>query len=138
MIITENKLTNLINNTIGYNLSDRIIKISKFQDCLIHSCYRFRSKDGFNESLNQYGTMYCFSTPGNGNWLVQKREGGKWFIGHKNNVNDNPIKIEEYKLLSYMGLSMFGISLDYIIKHFVKEEDYEDYNHREQTNPSRH
>jgi hypothetical protein len=121
IIITENRLTNLINKTLGYDLSDKIVRITNFRECLLYSCYRFESIGGFNNVL-EWGSMYCFFTPKHGNWLVQKRDGGEWFIGQKKYVDTNRIRIDEFTLLSYMGISMFGIPLDVIIDNFVKEK----------------
>ena len=107
----------LINDTLGYDLSRTIEMITNYWDTNILVRRMFRSKDRFNELLNHWGPMYWISTPENGKWLVQQREGGEWFISKSGRT-----RIDEYELLSYMGINMFGIPLEMIINNFVKEE----------------
>ena len=120
--ITEDRLLNLINKTLGYNLSDRIEMITSWEGAPVDCRYMFPSKERFNKLLNEWGPMYWFRTPENGIWLAQQRENREWHIynGYYNDVYG--ASIDEYELLNYMGLSMFGISLNFIIDNFVEEE----------------
>jgi hypothetical protein len=122
IIISENKLVYLINDTLGYDLSRTIEMITNYWDTNILVRRMFRSKDRFNELLNHWGPMYWISTPENGKWLVQQREGGEWFISKSGRTPEYAERIDEYEMLSYMGINMFGIPLEMIINNFVKEE----------------
>lgn len=121
-IITESKIENLINKTLGYKLSDRIEMITSWEGAPVDCRYMFPSKERFNKLLNEWGPMYWFRTPEAGVWLAQQRENRKWYIynGYYNDVYGT--SIDEYELLKYMGMSMFGISLNFIIDNFVEEE----------------
>jgi len=122
IIITENRLTNLINSTLGYDLSDRIVMITNWEEAPIDCRYMFPSEERFNALLNNWGPMFFIYPKGNGKWLAQQREGGEWFI-YKEYYNDQyGVRIDEGQLLSFMGVSMFGIPLDVIIDNFVVEE----------------
>ena len=112
----------MINSTLGYDLSDTIEMITDYweADGLIRRM--FNDKQEFNKLLNHWGPMFWIKTPGNGKWLAQQREGRKWFI-YKGGHNPRYSKlIDEYQLLSYMGIDMFGVPLSMIIDNFVKEE----------------
>lgn len=121
-MVTEDRLLNLINKTLGYNLSDKIEMITSWEGAPADCRFTFQTKERFNRWLNKWGPMYRFRTPENGIWLVQQRENRKWYIfaSYYNNVFGT--SIDEYELLNYMGLSMFGISLQFIIDNFVEEE----------------
>ena len=118
VIITESKLNNIINSTLGYNLSDKIDMISSFWDADITVRSMIGGKERFNKLLNLWGPMYWIKTPNNGEWLAQQRENREWTIR-------SPYLeiIDESELLSYMGLNVFGIPLNTIINNFVIEED---------------
>jgi hypothetical protein len=121
-LITENRLVKLINNTLGHNLSDRIRMITNWEESPIDCRYMFPSRDTFNKLLNEWGPMYWIRTMDNGVFLAQKRENRQWHI-YRSYYNDiYGHRINEFELLNFMGLSMFGISLDIIIDNFVKEE----------------
>ena len=122
IIITESKLVNMVNDTLGYNLSRTIDMITDYWEANVVIRHMFLDKKIFTKLLNHWGPMFWISTPENGKWLAQQREGREWFIykgGH--NISDRH-RIDEHELLSYMGLSMFGISLSTIIDNFVEEE----------------
>ena len=121
-MVTEDRLLNLINKTLGYNLSDKIEMITSWEEAPADCRYTFQTKERFNRWLNKWGPMYRFRTPENGIWLVQQRENRKWYIFASYYNNAFGTSIDEYELLSYMGLSMFGISLQFIIDNFVEEE----------------
>jgi len=120
IIITENKLVNMVNNTLGYDLSDTIDIITDYWDADILIRRMFENKTTFTKLLNHWGPMFSISTPKDGRWLAQQREGRKWFI-FKGGW-DRRWGIDEHQLLSYMGLGMFGVPLDTIIDNFVKEK----------------
>ena len=120
IIITENKLVNMVNNTLGYDLSDTIDMVTDYWEADVLIRRMFENKTTFTELLNNWGPMFWISTPDNGRWLAQQREGRKWFIfkgGWARRWG-----IDEHQLLSYMGLGMFGVPLDTIIDNFVKEK----------------
>lgn len=127
LIITESKLTNLINSTIGYDLSDNIEMITSYydRDVLVRRMFNF-DKDRFNTLLNNWGPMYHIKTPECGDWLAQQRKNREWFIfknGHMIIDGEYTYRIDEHELLSCMGLGMLGIPLQTIIDNFVIEEN---------------
>jgi len=122
IIITENKLVNMVNNTLGYDLSDKIDMITNYWDADVLIRRMFENKTTFTKLLNNWGPMFWISTPDNGRWLVQQRKGREWFIFKGGYSPENANIIDEYQLLSYMGLGMFGVPLDTIIDNFVKEK----------------
>ena len=112
----------MINSTLGYDLSVMIEMITSFWESDIVIRRMFHNKDLFNDLLNHWGPMYWIRTPNNGKWLAQQRKGGEWFI-YKDGYNDvYGQRIDEYELLTYMGIDMFGIPLATIIDNFVVEE----------------
>ena len=121
IIITENRIKYLINDTLGYDLSQTIKMITDWEGAPSICRLMFPGKKNFNSLLNNWGPMYWVSTPDNGKWLVQQRENREWFI-YKDYYNDHyGQRIDEYDLLSYMGINMFGIPLGTIIDNFVDE-----------------
>ena len=122
IIITENKLVNMVNNTLGYDLSDKIDMITDYWDADVLIRRMFENKTTFTKLLNNWGPMFWISTPDNGRWLAQQRKGREWFIFKGGYSPENANIIDEYQLLSYMGLGMFGVPLDTIIDNFVKEK----------------
>ena len=122
IIITENKLVNMVNNTLGYDLSDKIDMITNYWDADVLIRRMFENKTTFTKLLNHWGPMFSISTPDNGRWLAQQRKGREWFIFKGGYSPENANIIDEYQLLSYMGLGMFGVPLDTIIDNFVKEK----------------
>jgi hypothetical protein len=116
----------MVNNTLGYDLSDKIDMITDYWDADVLMRRMFNNKETFIKHLNNWGPMFWISTPNNGKWLAQQGEGGEgheWFIfkgGYNPEVNAK--RIDEHQLLSYMGLGMFGVPLDTIIDNFVKKE----------------
>jgi len=122
IIITENKLVNMVNNTLGYDLSDKIDMITNYWDADVLIRRMFENKTTFTKLLNNWGPMFWISTPDNGRWLAQQRKGREWFIFKGGYSPENANIIDEYQLLSYMGLGMFGVPLDTIIDNFVKEK----------------
>ena len=122
IIITENKFVNMVNNTLGYDLSDTIDMVTNYWEADVLIRRMFENKTTFTELLNNWGPMFWISTPDNGRWLAQQREGRKWFIFKGGYRSENSNIIDEYQLLTYMGLGMFGVPLDTIIDNFVKKE----------------
>lgn len=122
IIITESKLVNMVNNTLGYDLSDKIDMITNYWDADVLIRRMFENKTTFTKLLNNWGPMFWISTPDNGRWLAQQRKGREWFIFKGGYSPENANIIDEYQLLSYMGLGMFGVPLDTIIDNFVKEK----------------
>jgi len=122
IIITENKLVNMVNNTLGYDFSDKIDMITNYWDADVLIRRMFENKTTFTKLLNNWGPMFWISTPDNGRWLAQQRKGREWFIFKGGYSPENANIIDEYQLLSYMGLGMFGVPLDTIIDNFVKEK----------------
>ena len=109
---------NMVNNTLGYDLSDTIDMVTDYWEADVLIRRMFENKTTFTELLNNWGPMFWISTPDNGRWLAQQREGRKWFIfkgGWTRRWG-----IDEHQLLSYMGIDMFGVPLDTIIDNFVK------------------
>jgi hypothetical protein len=122
IIISEIKLMNMVNNTLGYDLSDTIEMITNYWEANVLIRRMFESKGEFNTLLNHWGPMFWIKTPGNGKWLAQQREGREWFIYEGGYKPEYVERIDEHRLLSYMGIDMFGIPLSTIIDNFVKEE----------------
>jgi len=127
IIITENRLTNLINQTLGYDLSDTIKMVTDWEsDINIRRMFK-KDKEYFDMLLYNWGPMYWINTPNDGKWLVQQVGDNHWSMieaGIDLNIRrpDRPLAGVESQLLSYMGVSMFGIPLKTIIDNFVKEE----------------
>ena len=124
IIITENKLVNLINKTLGDKFSPNIQMITNYYDANILIRRMFDDKEEFNNLLNHWGPMYFIKTPECGDWLAQQRKNREWFIfknGHMIIDGVEVLIIDEYKLLSCMGLSMLGIPLQTIIDNFAYE-----------------
>ena len=122
IIISENRLVYLINDTLGYDLSQTIKMITDWEGAPSPSRYMFPSEERFNALLNNWGPMYWFITPNDGKWLAQQREGGEWFIYQQYYNDQYGVRIDEGQLLSFMGVGMFGIPLTTIIDNFVVEE----------------
>jgi len=112
----------MVNNTLGYDLSDKIDMITNYWDADVLIRRMFENKTTFTKLLNNWGPMFWISTPDNGRWLAQQRKGREWFIFKGGYSPENANIIDEYQLLSYMGLGMFGVPLDTIIDNFVKEK----------------
>lgn len=123
IIISENKLVDLINKTLGDKMSPILIITNYWEsDILVRRMFG-GDIHTFNDLLNHWGPMYFIKTPKNGKWLVQQRKGGEWFIYKAGHHPDSEygVRIDEDELLSKMGLSMLGIPLDVIIDNFAYE-----------------
>lgn len=117
-IITENILRKLINNMIGYDLSDHIEMITNWYD--LDSEGKELFADGrveFNWLLNNYGPMYLFNID-NKKYLAQPQseEYGVLVISYEKNR-----KINEREFLKIIGIDMLGVGLNKIIDDFVEE-----------------
>ena len=122
IIITENKLVKMIDTLLGDKSSIYIHTIKDYWDADILIRTMFPSKEKFDELVDKWGPFHWVQTKGNGKWLAQKR-GDEWFIyGSGSGYNDQyGQRIDEYDLLSYMGISMLGIPLDVIIDNYSYE-----------------
>lgn len=120
IIISENRLVKMIDTLLGDKSSIYIHTIKDFWDSNILIRTMFPSKEKFDELVNEWGPFHWVRTKDNGKWLAQKR-GDEWFI-YRNGYNDQyGMRIDEYQLLSYMGISMLGIPLDVIIDNYSYE-----------------
>ena len=118
IIITENRLKTLINNLIGYDLSDSIEMITSWYELDSGGQRLFTDgKQEFNWLLNHYGPMFLFNVNGD-NYYVQPqgKEYGTLVLSDKKNR-----KIDEDDFLKILGLNILGISLNDLINEFVIE-----------------
>jgi hypothetical protein len=118
IIITENRLKGLINNILGYNLSDNIEIITNWIELGPKGQNLFTDgRDEFRWLLNNYGPMYLVNVNGDNYYLhPQGKEYGTLVLSEKQNR-----KIDEDDFLKILGLDMLGISLNKLIDEFVEE-----------------
>ena len=122
IIITESKLKNLINNILGYDLSDRIEMITNWMELSYAGRTVFRDdRETFRFYLNHFGPFFEFSVGSNkhsNKYYVQYRgkENG-WFISEQGSNR----MLDEYDFLSVLGISSLGVKLNKIIDEFVIE-----------------
>jgi hypothetical protein len=118
VIITESRLKGLVNNLLGYNLSDKIELITSWYE--LDSGGRRLFSDGkeeFNWLLNYYGPMFLFNVNGD-DYYVQPQ--GKEYGALVLSVRQNR-KISEDKFLKILGIDSLGIGMNEIINNFVEE-----------------
>jgi hypothetical protein len=111
-------LKTLINNLIGYDLSDSIEMITSWYELDSGGQRLFTDgKQEFNWLLNHYGPMFLFNVNGD-NYYVQPqgKEYGTLVLSDKKNR-----KIDEDDFLKILGLNILGISLNDLINEFVIE-----------------
>ena len=111
-IITESKLKNFINNLIGYDLSDKISIVTKYDDLPL----KFRKYIGrltINNYLERYGPIFIFETP------------LKTFLYQHQSI---PIVVDEHDktysektLIKHLGIPPLGLSIDDIINIYFGE-----------------
>ena len=121
IIITESKLKNLINNILGYDLSERIEMIWNWAELTNGGHYAFkRDREKFNRDLNHYGPFFVISVgPGryHDRYYVQYqgKENG-WLIRGESTISP---KLDEYEFLTILGIEHLGVKLNKIIDEFV-------------------
>jgi hypothetical protein len=118
IIITENRLKDLVYKIVGYNLSDHIEIITSWYELDSGGQYLFSDgKQEFNWLLNHYGPMFLFNVNGD-NYYVQPqgKKYGTLVLSEKKNR-----KIDEDDFLKILGLDILGISLNKLIDEFVVE-----------------
>ena len=118
IIITENKLKRIVNNLIGYDLSDHIEIITSWYELDSGGQRLFSDgKEEFNWLLNQFGPMFLFNVQGD-NYYVQPqgKKFGTLVLSDKKNR-----KIDENDFLKKLGLDILGISLNKLIDEFAEE-----------------
>lgn len=123
IIITESKLKNLINNILGYDLSDRIEMITSWSELNNGGHFAFRrDREKFNRDLNHYGPFFIFSIgPGkyrNRYYVQYQGKENGWLIRGESTLNPT---LDEYDFLSLLGISSLGVKLNKIIDEFVIE-----------------
>ena len=118
IIITENRLKDLIYKILGYNLSDRIEMVTSWYELDSKGQYLFSDgKQEFNWLLNHYGPMYLFNINENEYYVQpQGKKYGTLVLSVKKNR-----KIDEDDFLKILGLDILGISLNKLIDEFVVE-----------------
>ena len=118
IIITKNRLKELVEKILGYDLTENIETITSWYE-LDSSGQRLFSdgKEEFNWLLNHYGPMFLFNVNGD-NYYVQPqgKEYGTLVLSDKKNR-----KIDEYDFLKILGIDVLGIKLAKIIDEFVDE-----------------
>ena len=120
IIISENKLVKMIDSVLGDDSLIYIHTIKNFYDANILIRIMFPNKEIFDELVDKWGPFHWVKTKENRNWLAQKRD-GEWFI-YSGHYNDHyGTRIDEYQLLSYMGVDALGIPLDVIIDNYSYE-----------------
>lgn len=121
IIITESKLKNLINNILGYDLSDRIKMITNWMELPYAGRIFFgNNREAFRFYLNHYGPFYEFSVGSNKN-------SNKYYVQYQGKENNGWViigqggELDEYDFLSVLGVESLGIKLNKIIDEFVIE-----------------
>jgi len=120
IIISENKLIKMIDSVLGDDSLIYIHTIKDFYDANILIRTMFPSKAKFDELVDEWGPFHWVRTKENGKWLAQKR-GDEWFISKGGHTPGYVERIDEFDLLSYMGIEMLGIPLDVIIDNYSYE-----------------
>jgi len=120
VIISENRLVKMIDTLLGDKSSIYIHTIKDFRDADILIRRMFRSKERFDELVDEYGPFHWIRTKDNGKWLTQKRD-GEWFIYRGGRTPEYAERIDEWELLTYMDLDALGIPLDVIIDNYSYE-----------------
>jgi hypothetical protein len=118
IIITKNRLKELVEKILGYDLSKTIEIITSWYELDSGGQRLFTDgKEEFNWLLNHYGPMFLFNVNGN-NYYVQPqgKEYGTLVLSDKKNR-----KIDEDDFLKILGLDILGISLNKLIDEFVVE-----------------
>jgi hypothetical protein len=118
IIITENKLKRIVNNLIGYDLSDHIEIITSWYELDSGGQRLFSDgKEEFNWLLNQFGPMFLFNVQGD-NYYVQPqgKKFGTLVLSDKKNR-----KINEDDFLRILGIESLGIDMNEIIDKFFVE-----------------
>jgi len=117
IIITENRLKELIYKILGYDLSENIEMVTSWYELDSKGQYLFSDgKEEFNWLLNHYGPMYLFNINGN-DYYVQPQ--GKEYGTLVLSVSHNR-KLDEYDFLKILGIDVLGIKLDKIINEFIE------------------
>jgi hypothetical protein len=122
IIITESKLKNLINNILGYDLSDRIKMITNWMELSYAGRAMFRdNRETFRFYLNHFGPFFEFSVGSN-------EHSDKYYVQYRGKVSGWMIfkegddrMLDEYDFLSLLGISSLGVKLNKIIDEFVIE-----------------
>lgn len=118
LVIKESKFKTLINNLVGYDLSDRIEMITNWEELDGSEKYVVfnDNRELFRRYLNHYGPMFRFSTK-KGDYLAQKQKGQSWLIVNTSNGRE----MDYYDFLKLLNIEMLGIGLSKIIDEFVEE-----------------
>ena len=118
IIITENRLKELVEKILGYDLTKNIEIITSWYELDSGGQRLFADgKEEFNWLLNHYGPMFLFNVNGD-NYYVQPqgKEYGTLVLSDRKNR-----KIKENDFLKILGLDILGISLNKLIDEFAKE-----------------
>ncbi len=118
IIITENRLKELVEKILGYDLTKNIEIITSWYELDSGGQRLFTDgKEEFNWLLNHYGPMFLFNVNGD-NYYVQPqgKEYGTLVLSDRKNR-----KIEENDFLKILGLDILGISLNKLIDEFAEE-----------------
>ena len=105
IIITENRLKELVEKILGYDLTKNIEIITSWYELDSGGQRLFADgKEEFNWLLNHYGPMFLFNV--NGTLVLSDRKNRK---------------IDENNFLKILGLDILGISLNKLIDEFAEE-----------------
>ena len=118
IIITKNRLKELVEKILGYDLTKNIETITSWYELDSGGQRLFTDgREEFNWLLNHYGPMFLFNVNGD-NYYVQSqvKEYGTLVLSDKKNR-----KIDEDDFLKILGLDILGISLNKLIDEFVVE-----------------
>ena len=118
IIITKNRLKELVEKILGYDLTENIEIITSWYELDSRGQRLFTDgKEEFNWLLNHYGPMFLFKVNGNEYYVQpQGKEYGTLVLSVAHNR-----KIDENDFLKILGLDILGISLNKLIDEFVEE-----------------
>lgn len=118
IIITENRLKELVEKILGYDLTENIEIITSWNELNYGGRRLFSDgKQEFNWLLNHYGPFFLFYINGDSYYVQpQGKEYGTLVLSDKKNR-----KIDENDFLKILGLDILGISLNKLIDEFAEE-----------------
>jgi hypothetical protein len=121
IIITKNRLKELVEKILGYDLTENIEIITSWHELDSGGQRLFSDgKEEFNWLLNHYGPMFLFNVNGD-NYYVQPqgKEYGTLVLSDRKNRKID--EIDENDFLKILGLDILGISLNKLIDEFAEE-----------------